>query len=346
MSRRNQQETAGLDRHPAKPRRILALAMMFACGAGACPGQTNGPALACDQPIHDFGEHNNTSDLDHVFLLRNEGTEPLVVARVRTGCGCSKTELSTNTIAPGANATLKARVCIKGFAGAKRSSIYVHSNDSSHPVFQLRVTGTAVSEIEIKPHTVLLQWRSGERPPEATVAVVNKFAAPFQITEVQSSSPSFSASVTTNSAGQSYTVAIHVATNQVTGSYYGAIKMATDHPRSRNLTIPVSAFIQSDLAVLPAQIVMTLGKDAETQSQTRYVVIRSPQAKEFRVVAVESSSPAVPANVQTAKPAWTRIRVGPFVPGPGLTNAAIIARTDVPGMERIVIPFRMAISAP
>ena len=323
----------------------LLLILALGPGAGRCPGQTNGPALSCDQPVYDFGEHDNTRDVEHTFVLKSIGTESVAISQVRAGCGCSKTDLSTNTIAPGATATLTTRVCIKGLQGPKRTTVYVHSNDPAHPIYQLQLAGKAVSDVEIEPRMVSLQWHSGEALPAARVSIVNKSDLPFLVTGIEALSSPFVATVATNVAGRSYTLTVGISSNLSAGSSQGTVVVVTDHPRCARLEIPVSAFMQPDLLILPAQIIMASG-DSAGQPQTRYVVLRSSQGKGFRVKAVESSAASIPAGIQSAKPTWARIRVGPFVQDPAQTNASITVRTDMAGMETIVIPFRAAPAQP
>jgi len=322
--------------------KILTVILIAAAPWLSGEGQTNGPVLEFGEPVYDFGEHDNASDVEHSFAFRNTGSAPLQITHVRSGCGCTKAELSTNLVAPGASATLATRVCIKGLHGPKRTSIYVHSNDPAKPVYQLLVTGKAVSDIEIEPRIVAMNWHAGDNPPSARIAVFNKSNTPLHITNALISASMFSASVATNEDGRSYSVSVGLKTNQAAELCQTTLALFTDHPRYPRLEIPVSASLEPEIAALPSQIFFNPG----SEQQTRYIVLRSPREKEFKVTALESSTPTIPVSLQSVKPTWIRFRVGPLVPNASCSNAVITIRTDLAGAAVITIPVKLMPSQP
>ena len=120
---------------------------------GITPGQTNMSRshIVCDAPLFDFGTKSNSVEVDHEFLIRNAGNMPLVIAQVRSGCGCTQATLTQNTIPPGSNAVLSARLTLKGIVGPKRTHIYLHTNDPANPVFQFQLSGSAVVGSSVTP---------------------------------------------------------------------------------------------------------------------------------------------------------------------------------------------------
>jgi hypothetical protein len=75
--------------------------------------------------------------------LRNRGAAPLVVAAVSTSCGCTEANLSTMTIAPGAEAIL--RVAYDSGAhesdeGLMERYVFIVSNDPAQPDMMIRFT--------------------------------------------------------------------------------------------------------------------------------------------------------------------------------------------------------------
>ena len=128
---------------------------LCACLVASAPvlGQTNSPRarLVCDEPLFDYGIRPNSIEVDHNFVIRNTGDLPLVISQVRSGCGCTRAQLSQNTLAPGSNAVLSARLSLRGVVGPKQTNIYLHSNDPVSPVFQCKMAGSAVMDPSAVP---------------------------------------------------------------------------------------------------------------------------------------------------------------------------------------------------
>ena len=88
---------------------MMALAVVvLASFAGLGRGETTTvakeaarvPKLVCEAPAHDFGSTPNVLNLKHVFVLKNQGSAPLTIERVKAACGCTATELSESVISP------------------------------------------------------------------------------------------------------------------------------------------------------------------------------------------------------------------------------------------------------
>jgi hypothetical protein len=59
------------------------------------------PQLVIDQAEFDFGIAPQNSRISHTFLLRNAGSDTLVINKVVPGCGCTKAPLKKSALAPG-----------------------------------------------------------------------------------------------------------------------------------------------------------------------------------------------------------------------------------------------------
>ena len=192
-------------------RRMMLGSLAIAAAVGLTAGaQTNGPHLTCEQPIYDYGVCDNKKDVEHTFVLRNDGALPLIISQVRAGCGCTTTALNTNTIPPGGTARLDAKLTLRGIVGAKRASLYVQSNDPQNPVWTCYFTGTAVTELEITPPQFSFAATVGYPSTEQQATIVNRTDTPLHITGVETSS-FFTAVVLTNTQGRAYTVTVRLA---------------------------------------------------------------------------------------------------------------------------------------
>ncbi len=312
------------------------LAIAAAVGFTAA-AQTKGPHLACEQPVYDYGVCDNKKDVEHTFVLRNTGALPLIVSEVRAGCGCTTVALNTNTIPPGGIADLTAKLTLRGIVGAKRASITVHSNDPQAPIWTCCLTGTAVTELDIAPAQVTAAATAGSPAIEQRVAIVNRTDTPLHITGVEAAG-FFTAEVATNTDGKAYTVTVRVAAGLEPPGANGVLVLTTDHPGYRRLEVPVSVTVQTPIAALPPLVM--LNRDTSGNAEARYVMVRSTREVPFAVTSIEADPASLPVNVQSVKPIWTRLRVGPVATA-GLTGGVIRVHTDLPAMPEIDIPVRI-----
>lgn len=318
--------------------RLAALAALAAWSATA-ETPAGIPRLVCDAPVYDFGEAENTQPVDHTFVLKNDGTAPLEIAQVRSGCGCTKAETATNHIPAGGQTTLSARLSLHGRAGPQRINIYVHSNDPERPYYQLQFTGTALAGLAVSPPSVMLM-----APPEGgvisqTVAIVNRSATPLAIHGIQGAGPGLSVSLITNEPGRAFTLDLRAEAPANSAPLSGMLLLETDRPDQPVVTIPFAVRAHAPLAVAPRELVFSVTPDP--QAQTRYLVLRSTAQRAFRILAMECSTPGVPIDVLRSGEFWYHLRIGPVVPTEDLNDAMIRVTTDLPGAERVEVPVRV-----
>ena len=82
--------------------------------------------LVCDQPAFSFGPVNAaTGIVMHVFALRNEGGQPLLLDEVASPCGCISARLATNRLERGASTPLPVTLDLRRRNGAQRLAVHV-----------------------------------------------------------------------------------------------------------------------------------------------------------------------------------------------------------------------------
>ena len=117
------------------PVSLLSLTFLLA------PALQAQPRLEVTPPVFDLGRIPQKPDgYAFSFTLKNTGTQPLVIERVRAHCGCTTTELAEKQLAPGQETTLKGALTTTGFEGAISKTVGVESNDPKHPRMMLQIT--------------------------------------------------------------------------------------------------------------------------------------------------------------------------------------------------------------
>src|SRR5437868_5859542 len=85
---------------------LFLLIPSFASGeistsAPAASQPARGPIFQCDEPILKLEKVWAGDKVQHVFSIRNGGTEPLQITRIEAACGCFVAEDYPRTLAPG-----------------------------------------------------------------------------------------------------------------------------------------------------------------------------------------------------------------------------------------------------
>jgi len=106
-----------------------------------------GPKIVVEPPSFDFGAALQNKVLEKELLIRNAGTEDLVIENVATTCGCTVAELDTKTIKPGAQTPLRVKLETRTNQGKIVKNVIVRSNDPTTPSLQIKL------EADVKPET-------------------------------------------------------------------------------------------------------------------------------------------------------------------------------------------------
>lgn len=89
----------------------------------------NNAELNIDEPSHDFGTIAEVDGLaSHTFLIKNTGSDPLVITRVTASCGCTRPEWTKSPIEPGKTGEVTISYNPKGRPGPFLKSVAVLSN--------------------------------------------------------------------------------------------------------------------------------------------------------------------------------------------------------------------------
>ena len=315
---------------------LLSGLVARAAGAESAPF----PRLVCDEPIFHYGAVDNRTPVQHVFELRNEGTAPLAIQRVVSGCGCTRTELSTNVVAPRGVARLAVTASLLGRSGQRNVSLFLHSNDPVHPILALQFVGTAVALVDVQPPQFTFDVRPDDGELRRYVAITNQSTSPLHIRSWDAPAPVRMVELTTNEDGRSYGLAVTLSSNAAAAATNLQLRVKTDHPQYEEIAIPVVIRRLGEVLVMPEEIVL-VDRMQNGQAETRYVLVRSTRGRAFKIVGVESTAPDLPVALHKSGPDWHHIKVGPVVPNRDLDGAILRIETDLPGGERIDVPIRV-----
>lgn len=87
------------------------------------------PVLTVSEEIGDLGTIAPDEPQSHIFTLKNEGGELLIIERVQAPCSCTATVLEDEKLLPGRTSQLEVTFNPRGYEGEITQSVYIYSND-------------------------------------------------------------------------------------------------------------------------------------------------------------------------------------------------------------------------
>ncbi len=99
------------------------------------------------------------------FTVKNVGNEPLLIADVKTSCGCTSPGWTNAAIMPGQVGFISARVETKGRSGSFIHTVMVLTNATDTPRQLLTLTGTVIPK-PTNSDDAAPQWQATSNPLE------------------------------------------------------------------------------------------------------------------------------------------------------------------------------------
>ena len=108
---------------------VIVVSGIFIASYKFSSKSSESPKLLISEEEWNFGLVKPEEKLTHIFTIKNEGDEELILERIWVSCGRIKTSVSTKRISPGKSAELKATFDTTGYEGKVNKDIYIKSND-------------------------------------------------------------------------------------------------------------------------------------------------------------------------------------------------------------------------
>lgn len=109
---------------------LFAFVLVFQANA---QDQASGAIITFKEKSVDFGDIVQGAKVEHVFILTNTGTVPLVISNVAATCGCTVPSWPKEPVAPGKSAEIKVSFNSAGKMGKQNSIVRIYSN-ASEPI--------------------------------------------------------------------------------------------------------------------------------------------------------------------------------------------------------------------
>jgi hypothetical protein len=126
---------------------VLVLLAMLGGPILAQDSIVDGPVIEFDNVECDYGTVELNSDPNREFVFANTGNQPLIIATVRSSCGCMIGTWPHDPIEPGESAVIKVKSDPKRI-GMFKKSLAVESNAVNTPNVRLYIKGRVLPRPE------------------------------------------------------------------------------------------------------------------------------------------------------------------------------------------------------
>ncbi|MFW5872883.1 MAG: DUF1573 domain-containing protein [bacterium] len=259
------------------------------------------PVLTVSEELGDLGKIKPDEKQTHVFTLKNDGGETLVIERVQAPCGCTATLLSDEEILSGNTAQLEVTFNPRGYEGEVTQSVYIYSNDPEiqRKRIAIRADVEHVAAPEAKLSTNL--WEIGllarGDSVEIAITVSNQGDLGMEIESIdvpdhihyQPQTVEFPKSLAPEEEIEfNFT---YDSTEHEIGVVREYIRMVTTDPRRKNITLRIEGYItekENVVSIYPIEYISITGDSEEETQEARYV-LKNNSEKTLQLVSVESS---------------------------------------------------------
>ena len=317
------------------------LVAVLAFGTAAPAGRaTAAPQVTVDASLHDFGSVERGTQIEHVFRLRNAGTDLLHVEHVKGSCGCTVAVISERDVAPGDSAAISVRLDTSRISGRTAKTVTAYTDDPAAPAIALTLTGEVLADLAVAPTPFYLGRLERGVPVRRELRVgPARPGVDYTVTSVEHTNPALHPMLWPTDDGFGQRVILDLDGNLPLGQVSDQLVLHTTSPREPTITVPVFGTVQGRVVVLPPQVTFGITRGAETPP--REVFIRTRGGRPLNVQRVTVPTDVVTYELATLKDGTEyrltlHLREG--LPA-GKVQGAVDIFTDDPDDDHLIVPL-------
>ena len=305
------------------------------------------PLLKCSEPLHNFGEQWVGPQLEHTFVIKNEGTATLNITKVRPACGCTIADRNyPRQLAPGESGNYSFKLNSTKLRGAFTKPITITSNDPVNPTFKLTLKGTVKRFVDVKPTTANFGRISGDEATERVLTIQNNMETPLELTvpETRDGSP-FTYELVETTPGKTFELHVRTVPPYKPGTLRETIKIGTNVEAQKTLDVRIHGTVPERLDIQPKTITVVAprgNKRSTGRPVTRLLRFNNYGKRPVKLLEATVDNPDITATITENKPGKSynvqvRMPAG-FVPTD--KGNVLTLKTDDPDIPELTIPIR------
>jgi hypothetical protein len=204
------------------------------------------PHVVVDAAVYDFGSVEQGAPVEHVFRLRNTGTDALRVDHVKGTCACTVGVATGEAIAPGDEAWVTVQLDTARLAGRTTKTATVYTSDPVTPTIPVTLTGEVLTDLVVRPAPLYVgHIRRGAVVRREVAVTPGRPGGTASVVSVEPSSPRVRAWLGGPSDGGGQRVVVEIEATS-TGRFSDDVVIRTTSERQPTLTLKVLGAVDGD----------------------------------------------------------------------------------------------------
>jgi hypothetical protein len=102
------------------------------------------PKIVFENETYQYGKVKSGEIIEHDFVFKNEGKNPLKILKAKPSCGCTGTVPEKTTLKKGESSKINVKFNTQGRNGHQHHNITLHTNDPERPVIVIYIQGEVI----------------------------------------------------------------------------------------------------------------------------------------------------------------------------------------------------------
>lgn len=258
------------------------------------------PKMLLSEAEWDFGVVKPNEKPTHLFTIKNEGDEDLLIEKVRASCGCVKASISTKQIKSGKSAELKVTFDTTGYTGKVAKDIFITSNDFQEPEKRMHVS----VEVEHQSTPILnlsqTEWNlalisQGDKP-SLSLMIENTGDKDLVIDKIEvfkHMSYNVTLPLTILPQGKQEIILTYDSTGHELGEVREAIRIFSNDPKKEALSLSIRGYIKEKespmISIWPTSLKLNLKTDLKEGVIEKFV-LENLSEENVKIISVNTSA--------------------------------------------------------
>ena len=135
----------------------------------------------------ELGNVDRGQQAQRKLILKNTGSDTLVLGNVEVSCGCTGSVVSSSRIAPGKTGELMVTFNSGGFSGEVHKSLTLNSNAEGSPRTVIEFTANVIEDVVLNPRALYFRTSEVGKVDTFSVTVQNTGKEPITIVDFKTS---------------------------------------------------------------------------------------------------------------------------------------------------------------
>ena len=202
--------------------------------------QAKAGKIQVEKPVYDFGVIGPSKSYKGEFKFKNVGEGTLKINKVKSTCGCTVPQLKKKTYAPGESGTINVTYRSSSRQAPVTKHLYVESNDSANPKFELTIKAKVELSIIVSPQKLKLSIKE-ENAGISPITITSKDKKSFSIKSFSATKDIITVDFDPAAQANKFVLEPKVDIEKLREVFKGNIKIEVTHPQSKQINVSFEA---------------------------------------------------------------------------------------------------------